>query len=71
MQVVIQKVDEAEMDDMWSVVEHKGQQRWLWHAIDQQSGAVVAYVLGAHTDAVFLTVEKTFSALSSHTLLYG
>jgi insertion element IS1 protein InsB len=50
---VIQKVDEAEMDEMWSVVEHKGQQRWWWHAIDHQSGAVWAYVLGEHTDAVF------------------
>ena len=53
LKVVIQKVDEAEMDEMWSVVEHKGQQRWWWHAIDHQSGAVWAYVLGEHTDAVF------------------
>ena len=32
--VVVEKVDEAEMDEMWSFVGHKGQQRWLWHAID-------------------------------------
>jgi insertion element IS1 protein InsB len=54
LQVIIQKVDEAEMDEMWSFVGHKGQQRWLWHAIDHQSGAVLAYVLGEHKDAVFL-----------------
>ena len=40
--VVIPKVEEAEMDDMWSFVEHTGQQRWLWQAIDHQRGAVVA-----------------------------
>ena len=58
MQVVLQKVDEAEMDEMWSFVGRKGQQRWLWHAIDHQTGAVLAYVLGEHTDAVFLQLKK-------------
>jgi insertion element IS1 protein InsB len=46
---MIQKVEEAEMDEMWSFVGHKGQQRWLWHAIDHQSGTVLAYVFGSHT----------------------
>ena len=50
--VVIPKGEEAAMDDMWSVVEHTGQQRWLWHAIDQQRGAVVAEVLGEPMEAV-------------------
>jgi hypothetical protein len=31
---VIQRVDEAEVDEMWSYVGNKGEQRWLWHAID-------------------------------------
>lgn len=56
--MVIKKVDEAEMDEMWSFVGHKGQQRWLWHAIDHQTGEVLAYVLGEHTDAVFLQLKK-------------
>jgi len=38
--VVMEKVDAAAMDEMWSFVAPKGQQRWWWHAIDQQSGAV-------------------------------
>ena len=25
--------EEAEMDEMWSLVGHKGNPRWLWHAI--------------------------------------
>lgn len=57
--VVFEKViDEAEMDEMWSFVEPKGQQRWLWHAIDHSSGAVLAYVLGSHKDAVFLKLRS-------------
>jgi insertion element IS1 protein InsB len=57
LQVVVEKVEEAEMDEMWSVVAHKGQQRWLWHAIDHQSGTVLAYVLGSHEDVVFLQLK--------------
>jgi insertion element IS1 protein InsB len=39
-QVTMAKGDAAEMDEMWSDVQPKGQQRWLWHAIDPQCGAV-------------------------------
>jgi insertion element IS1 protein InsB len=56
--VVVQKVDTAEMDKMWSVVRKKEQQRWLWHAIDHQSGAVLAYVLGTHADTVFVQLKQ-------------
>ena len=33
---------EAERDEMWSCVGNKGQPRWLWHAIDHHTGAVLA-----------------------------
>jgi len=55
--VIIQKVSEAEIDDMWSFVGDKEPQRWLWHAIDHDSGAVLASVLGTHTDTVFLKLK--------------
>ena len=58
LHVVSQKVEEAEMDEMWSFVGHKGQQRWRWHAIDPHSGTVLAYGFGSHTDAVFLQLKK-------------
>jgi insertion element IS1 protein InsB len=35
-------VDASELDDMWSVVNRKAQQRWVWHAIDHQQGVVLA-----------------------------
>jgi insertion element IS1 protein InsB len=41
---------EAEVDEMWSFVQSKAQQRWLWHAIDHQTGQVLAYVLADHKD---------------------
>ena len=56
--VVVEQVDAAEMDEMWSFVQKKEQQRWLWHAIDHQSGSVLAYVLGTHTDTVFLQLKQ-------------
>ena len=32
--VHIERAGEAEMDEMWSFVGKKKEQRWLWHAID-------------------------------------
>lgn len=48
---------EAEVDEMWSFVESKGQQRWLWHAIDHSTGEVLAYVLSDHKDTAFLELK--------------
>ena len=42
------QVESAEMDEMWSFVGSKKQQRWLWHAIDHATGTVLAYVLAPH-----------------------
>ena len=56
--VDIVKVEEAELDEMWSFVGDKEHQRWLWHAIDHCTGAVVAYVFGDHKDNVFLELKE-------------
>ncbi len=48
---------EGELDEMWSFVQNKENQRWLWHAIDHKTGKVLAYVLGNHTDNVFLKLK--------------
>ena len=52
--VMIQRVEEAEVDVIWSYVGKKREPPWLWHAIDHRSGHVLAYVLGRRKDAVFL-----------------
>jgi insertion element IS1 protein InsB len=48
--VMVVRVEEAEMDEMWSFVQSKQQQRWLWHAIDHRTGDLLAYVLAPHED---------------------
>ena len=53
----IYKVEEVEVDEMWSFVRKKTQQRWLWHAIDHRTGVVLAYVLGTHHDEVFIQLQ--------------
>jgi insertion element IS1 protein InsB len=47
----------AELDEMWSYVGKKANQRWLWHAIDHHSGQVLAYVCGQRKDRVFLQLQ--------------
>lgn len=53
IEVDIVQVEVAEIDEMWSFVEKKENQRWLWHAIDHVSGQVLAYVFGERKDKVF------------------
>jgi insertion element IS1 protein InsB len=48
--VVIRKIKEAELDEMWSCVGHKKQPRWLWGALDHQTGRILAYVFGRRED---------------------
>ena len=55
--VHIERAGEAEMDEMWSFVGKKREPRWLWHAIDHYTGAVLAYVFGRRKDEVFLKLK--------------
>jgi insertion element IS1 protein InsB len=52
------KVEEAEADEMWGFVGKKGNQRWLWHAIDHKTGKILAYVFGDRKDEVFRRLKK-------------
>jgi len=56
--VHIHKVEDAELDEMWSYVGQKKKQRWLWHAIDHTTGAVLAYVFGDRKDIVFQQLKE-------------
>jgi insertion element IS1 protein InsB len=57
VEVVLQRVDEAEVDEMWSFVGKKKEPRWLWHALDHRTGQVLAYVCGRRKDEVFLQLK--------------
>jgi IS1 transposase len=48
----------SELDEMWSYVRSKAHPRWLWHAIDHQTGKVLAYVFGRRQDDVFLQLRQ-------------
>jgi insertion element IS1 protein InsB len=63
--VVIQRVEEAEVDEMWSYVGKKHEPRWLWHAIDHQTGKVLAYVFGRRQDQVFLQLKELLEPFGS------
>jgi insertion element IS1 protein InsB len=54
-------VEAVEVDEMWSYVGNKTQQRWLWHAIDHRTGVILAYVLGQRQDEVFLQLKALLS----------
>jgi insertion element IS1 protein InsB len=55
--VIIERVEESELDEMWSFVQNKQQQRWLWHAIDHQTGQILAYVLANHQDEALVELK--------------
>ncbi|WP_317110881.1 IS1 family transposase [Chroococcidiopsis sp. SAG 2025] len=50
-------IEEAELDEMWSFVQSKQHERWLWHAIDHQTGQILAYVLADHKDSAFIELK--------------
>ena len=48
--VGVRKVEEAELDVMWSFVGRKKRPRWLWGALDHQTGHMMAYVFSRRED---------------------
>jgi insertion element IS1 protein InsB len=54
VEVVLQRVGEAEVDELWSFARKKKEPRWLWPALDHCTGKVLTYVFGWRKDEVFL-----------------
>jgi insertion element IS1 protein InsB len=48
----------GELDEMWSFVGNKGNQRWLWLAIHHETRVVLAYAFGTRTDDVFRELKS-------------
>ena len=42
------------MDEFWSFVEKKSNQRWTWYAIERESGSILAWHNGKRSDKDFL-----------------
>jgi len=49
---------------LWSYVSKKTNQQWLWHAIDRQTGQVLAYTFGQRKDEVFLKLKQLLEPFS-------
>ena len=67
---MLRRVDEAEVDELGSFVGKKKAQQWLWHAIDRQTGHVLADVFGRRKDDVFLKLQalpEPFGIMRYHT----
>ena len=47
------EVWESEIDELWSFVQNKDNQRWLWFAIDHKTRKVLAFTFGKRKDSVF------------------
>ena len=45
--------EEAELDEQWSFVEKKSNQRWIWYAVEHSTNTILAYVFGKRKDVVF------------------
>jgi len=52
------EVYEVELDEMWSFVLSKENQRWLWLAIDHNTHAILAYTFGRRQDKVFRELKS-------------
>jgi len=43
---------------MWSYVQNKKNQRWLWLAVNHENGDIIAYTFGKRQDEVFLEFQN-------------
>ena len=57
------KVATAELDEFWSFVGSKANQRWTWYAWDAQEKCILAYQNGRRTDA---SCKKLCDTLFTH-----
>ncbi len=55
---------EAQVDEQWSYVGNKENQRWLWYAIDSATGRILAFVLGKRTDDVCRALMEKLSVFN-------
>ena len=49
---------EAEIDEQWSYVFKKSNQRWLWYAVDHATNTALAYVFGRRKDEIFKKLKE-------------
>ena len=73
LEVRLEAAFEIEMDEQWSYVGNKANQRWLWHTVDHATNTVLAYVFGKRKDDVFKQLKTLLapSMLLASTQMIG
>ena len=61
--VLYSEVENAELDEMWSFVQNKNNQRWLWLAINHDNNEIIAYTFGRRQDKVFRKFKELLDPL--------
>ena len=51
------------MDEQWSFVEKKSNQRWIWYAVDHATNTILAYVFGKRKDNAFKSLQVLLKPL--------
>lgn len=64
--VAPERITELEIDEMWSFVAKKANQRWLWYAFDPARKKIICWELGERTDE---TCSRLLSKLASSQVL--
>ena len=57
VEIVIERALEAELDEQWSYVGDKSNQRWIWYAVDHVTNKILAFTFGKRKDEVFLDLK--------------
>jgi insertion element IS1 protein InsB len=58
MTVRLERAFEVELDEQWSYVAHKSNQRRCWYAVDHATNTLLAYVLGKRKDEMFKQLKQ-------------
>ena len=58
------EVFEAELNEMWSFVFKKENQRWLWLAVDHDTRVIIAFAFGRRKDEVFRVFQDLLEPFS-------
>ena len=45
--------EEAEIDEQWSFVENKSNQRWIWYVVEHSTHIILASIFGQRKEIVF------------------
>ena len=56
--------EEAEMDEQWSFVGSKSNQRWIWYAVEHSTNTILAYVFGKRKDVVFKELQALLAVFN-------